>query len=149
MFQLNLLSTSSKKRKRIGRGGSRGGTSGRGHKGQKSRTGHAKAPSRFEGGQMPLVRRLPKRGFNNTRFAVNVKIINLDDLERNFKDGDQVTKEVLCQRGMIKGKRKFIVKILGNGTLSKKLHVIVDFASKTAVEAIKNADGKIHLNSRV
>ncbi len=149
MFRLNSLTTSSKKRKRVGRGGSRGGTSGRGHKGQKARSGHAKVPSRFEGGQMPLVRRLPKRGFNNTRFAINVKIINLDDLERSFESGDLVTKEVLQQRGMIRGKSKFMLKILGNGMLSKKLHVITDSASKTAIDAIKGVGGKIQLNKEI
>lgn len=149
MFQLNSLTTISKKRKRIGRGGSRGGTSGRGHKGQKARSGHSKAPARFEGGQMPLVRRLPKRGFNNLRFATCVQIINLDALERSFASGDQVTKELLQQRGMIKGKNKFILKILGQGSLSKKLHIVADSASKTAIEAIKDAGGEIQLNKEI
>jgi large subunit ribosomal protein L15 len=147
MFQLNSLTTSAKKRKRVGRGGSRGGTSGRGHKGQKARTGHSKAPARFEGGQMPLIRRLPKCGFNNSRFATVTQIINLEDLERNFASGDQITKEVLQQRGMIKGKERSLLKILGHGSLSKKLHIIADAASKTAIEAIKGAGGAIQLNT--
>lgn len=149
MFQLNSLTTASKKRKRVGRGGNRGGTSGRGHKGQKARTGHSKNPARFEGGQMPLVRRLPKRGFNNARFATCVQIINLDDLERCFVSGDQVTKEILMQRGIVKGKEKCILKILGNGSLSKKLHIVADSASKTAIEAIKSVGGDIQLNKEI
>lgn len=149
MFQLNSLSTNAKKRKRVGRGGSRGGTAGRGHKGQKARTGHSKVPARFEGGQMPLVRRIPKRGFNNLRFSTEVQIINLDDLERSFSSGDQVTKEILQQRGMIKGKGKCILKVLGRGALSKKLYIIADTASKVAVEAVKSVGGKIQLDREI
>lgn len=149
MFQLNSLTTSSKKRKRVGRGGSRGGTSGRGHKGQKARTGHSKAPARFEGGQMPLVRRLPKRGFNNTRFAAVTQIINLEELERNFSNDDHITKEILQQRGMLKGKEKSFLKILGHGSLSKKFHITADAASKAAIEAIKAAGGDIQLNQEM
>jgi large subunit ribosomal protein L15 len=150
MFELNSLTKSSTKtRKRVGRGGSRGGTSGRGHKGQKARTGHSKAPARFEGGQMPLVRRLPKRGFNNTRFATDTQIINLQDLERGFSSGDKVTKEILLERGMIKGQHKAMLKILGYGPLSKKLFIIADAASKNAIEAIKSAGGEIQLNKEM
>ena len=145
MFQLNSLSRLIKKRKRIGRGGSRGGTSGRGHKGQKARTGESGIGIGFEGGQMPLVRRLPKRGFSNKRFAKEVKIINLRTLERLCNDGDEVTKERLRELGIIKGKSKFHLKILGMGTLSKKIIVQADAASKSAVEAIEKAGGSVTL----
>ncbi len=80
MSQLSSLTSLVKKRKRIGRGGSRGGTSGRGNKGQKARTGHSTMRAAFEGGQMPLVRRLPKRGFNNKPFQKEFEIINIDRL---------------------------------------------------------------------
>jgi large subunit ribosomal protein L15 len=150
MFELNSLTkSSSKTRKRVGRGGKLGGTSGRGHKGQKARTGHSKAPARFEGGQMPLVRRLPKHGFNNSRFATDVHIVNLQDLERSFESGDKITKEILQERGMIKGQHRASLKILGHGSLSKKLFIVADAASKNAIEAIKSAGGEIQLNKEM
>jgi large subunit ribosomal protein L15 len=141
MFQLHNLESLTKKRKRVGRGGSRGGTSGRGHKGQRSRTGGKSGLNAFEGGQMPLSRRLPKRGFNNI-FKKDFQIVSLKDLEIKFADGDTVNKESLLGSGLIKDRKGSLIKILANGTLSKKLVICADAFSKTAFEAIKNAGGE-------
>lgn len=145
MLQLDNLETLVKKRKRVGRGGSRGGTSGRGHKGQRSRSGGKTGRLGFEGGQMPLSRRLPKRGFNNTQFATPVEIVNLDRLELSFQDGDQVTKEILREKRVVKGKGKYLLKILGTGTLSKKLDITADAASKSAIAAIEKTGSQLRL----
>ncbi len=145
MFRLNNLTPLVKKRKRIGRGGSRGGTSGKGHKGQKARSGGGIRPG-FEGGQMPLHRRLPKHGFTNARFKKIVEIINIKRLNEIFNEGDVVSKEILIEKGIIKGKRskrKFVLKVLGNGLLTKKLTVSADLFSKAAAEAIENIGGKV------
>ncbi len=155
MLQLNNLTPSGKKRKRIGRGGSRGGTSGKGHKGQKARTGHHGVGLGFEGGQTSLARRLPKRGFSNIRFAKEFVIVNLKQLEQLFQDGQDVTKERLAEQGIVvdkkghKGKRSILLKILGYGTLSKKLIVHADAASQSAIKAIEDAGGKIHLTKEI
>ncbi len=142
MFQLNNLESTSEDRKRVGRGGDRGGTSGKGHKGQKSRSG---APGElkgfFEGGQMSLTRRLPKRGFTN-RFRKEVKTINLNDLELRFESGQVVDRLALQEKNLIKGRSKFFVKVLGNGKLTKNLTVKAELFSKSAVEAIEKAGGK-------
>ena len=124
---------------RIGRGGDRGGTSGKGHKGQKSRSG-VKIRASFEGGQMPLSRRLPKRGFNNS-FKKDVRIVSLEVLETKFEAGAVVDRASLVEKGILKGKKSFFVKILGNGELSKNLTVQADMFSKSAIEAIKKAGG--------
>lgn len=141
MFRLDQLAPLKKKRKRVGRGGSRGGTSGRGHKGQKARTSGTVDPG-FEGGQMPLYRRLPKRGFDNTRFAQTVKIINLSALKELAEP--EITKEILLERGFIKSRKRrpFHLKILGNGVLDKPLTIIADSFSKSAREIIEQAGGK-------
>lgn len=144
MFQLNKLESTSKKRKRVGRGGDCGGTSGRGHKGQGSRSGGVAMKTWFEGGQMPLSRRLPKRGFNNI-FRKECLIINLKDLEIKFSAGDVVNKETLSKQGLVKGHKKFLIKILGNGELTKNLTVHADLFSKSAKEAIEKAGGKAEL----
>lgn len=141
MLKLNNLTPAGKDRKRRGRGGSRGGTSGRGHKGQKARSGGS-VHAGFEGGQMPLSRRLPKRGFTNARFKVETKIINLDQLETHFEEGSQVDKAILFEKGILKGREKFILKVLGNGTLSKKLSITADAFSESAVKAIENLGGQ-------
>jgi large subunit ribosomal protein L15 len=145
MLQLNTLQSVVKKRKRIGRGGSRGGTAGRGHKGQKARSG-AHIGSVFEGGQMPLSRRLPKRGFNNANFRKEYVIVDLDTLEKAFDQNAQVTPEILIERGLIsspKSKEKIRVKVLGDGKLSKKLNVSAHGFSKSAEQAIKDRGGEI------
>ena len=145
MLQLNKLAKNSKNRKKIGRGGDRGGTSGKGHKGQKARTGSiSEIRPTFEGGQMPLSRRLPKRGFNNI-FKREVKVINLIDLENNFNSGDIVNKQNLIEKGLLKGQSKFLIKILGTGKLTKKLTVFANLFSQTASKAISDAGGKVEL----
>ena len=140
MFELNNLSPLTKSRKRVGRGGSRGGTSGRGHKGQNARSGGG-VRAGFEGGQMPLSRRLPKRGFNNKRFAVVITVINLADLERHFEDGTTVDRAALVAKRLVKKASRIQVKVLGKGTLSKKLMVTANQFSASAQEAITKAGG--------
>lgn len=127
----------SKKRVGRGRGSGRGKTSGRGHKGQKSRSGYSRRFG-FEGGQMPLVRRIPKRGFHN-RFRTEYQVVNLRDLERVFADGDTVDVETLRGRGLASGREP--VKILGSGELTKKLTVTADRFSRSAQEKIEAAGG--------
>jgi len=133
-----------KKRKVLGRGTAtgRGCTSGRGNKGQKSRSGY-KRKIGFEGGQMPLVRRLPKRGFNNSTFERKYQVINLSDLNR-YKNGQKVDYEVLLKDRLVCKKTGW-VKLLGKGELQKKVTVQVHKASKKAQEAVKAAGGEIQL----
>lgn len=147
MFQqLNNLAPLVKKRKRIGRGGSRGGTCGRGHKGQKARTGGAsKVRFGFEGGQIPLVRRIPKRGFSNKQFQIEQVIVNVDDLERFFDSGTTITKELVVAKGLCKNSRNPLIKVLGNGELSKKFVVCLDAFSKSAVQKIERCGGEVRL----
>lgn len=133
--------TKNKPRKRIGRGpgSGHGKTAGRGHKGQRARTGYSASPL-FEGGQMPLVRRVPKRGFNN-RWAQSVAVVNLDVLERNFQAGEEVSIESLSGKGLLKG-RFDLLKVLGNGELTKNLAVSAHRFSRSAVEKIEKAGGR-------
>ena len=136
---------SNKKRKRVGRGdgSGHGKTSGRGHKGQGSRSGGNVQPG-FEGGQMPLQRRLPKRGFNNP-FRIETAVINIAQLE-TFPAGTEVTPALLLERGLVRGKNGR-VKILGGGTLSKPLTVKAHGFSATAKEKIESSGGKAELIS--
>lgn len=127
-----------KDRKRVGRGGKRGYTSGKGSKGQKARSGGGVRPG-FEGGQTPLFRRLPKRGFTNF-CATEYAEVNLRNLER-FDAGTEVTPELLIEAGVIE-KVLDGVKILGSGELSKPLTVKAHRFSKSAVEKIEGAGGK-------
>ena len=135
-----------KKRRRIGRGpgSGHGKTAGRGHKGQRSRSGWSAHPV-FQGGAMPLVRRVPKRGFNN-KFALSVVAVNVGDLERVFAAGEEVNPETLRQRSLAK-KRYDVLKILGNGELSKKLNVTAHRFSQSAQEKIEQAGGTITILS--
>ncbi len=128
--------------KRVGRGpgSGMGKTSTRGEKGQKARSG-ASIPVWFQGGQTPLFRRLPKRGFNNKRFETKYACINLSDLNKFFNEGDVVTPEILKERGIIK-KELSGVKILGNGTLEKKLTIKASRFSSSAILKIEAAGGK-------
>lgn len=142
MFQLNKLTPLVKKRKRVGRGGSRGGTSGKGYKGQKQRSGGYVARG-FEGGQMPLSRRLPKRGFNNARFKIEYSVVSLEKIEKLFNEGDLVDKVQLIEKGVIK--RSNPVKILGGTKLSKKLNITADAFSASAIKAINDIGGKVQL----
>jgi large subunit ribosomal protein L15 len=130
-----------KNRKRLGRGpgSGTGKTSGKGHKGQNARAGGGVRPG-FEGGQLPLFRRLPKRGFNNYNFRTEYVVINLSDLNL-FDEGTVVTPELLKESGMIK-KQLSGIKILGNGKLEKKLTVKAHKFSLTAKEAIEKNGGK-------
>ena len=136
--QLKNVSGSRKKHKLVGRGpGSRHGkTSCRGHKGQLARSGGGKRPG-FEGGQMPLYRRLPKRGFHNI-FSKKFNVINIDKLN-GFGNDVHVTPKILQNTGL--AKRKLPVKILGNGTLDKKLKVTAHKFSKGAKKAIEAKGG--------
>ena len=131
------------KRKRIcrGPGSGHGKTSGRGHNGYFSRAGSSKRVG-FEGGQMPLARRIAKRGFSNKRFAPEVAIINLSTLEKAFQTGDVVNPETLIEKGLVKG-RFDLVKILGNGNLTIKLTVSAHRFSKSAEEQITAQGGTI------
>ena len=127
--------------KRLGRGTSSGlgKTSGKGHKGQNARSGGGVRPG-FEGGQLPLFRRLPKRGFSNAMFKVEYATINVSDLEK-FEDGAVVTPELLKEMGILK-KQLAGVKVLGNGNLTKKLTVQANKFSALAVEKIEAIGGK-------
>ena len=130
-----------KARKRVGRGpgSGTGKTAGRGENGQKSRSG-AGVRVGFEGGQTPLFRRLPKRGFSNARFKKVYAIINLDELNK-FEDGATVTPELLQEMGLIK-KALDGIKVLGNGTLEKKLIVKANKFSLSAKKQIEDLGGK-------
>lgn len=127
--------------KRLGRGTSsgHGKTSGKGHKGQNARSGGGVRAS-FEGGQLPLYRRLPKRGFSNAMFKVKYAVINLSDLN-NFEDNAVVTPELLKEMGLVKNQLSGI-KVLGNGTLEKKLVVKAHKFSNIAKEQIEKLGGK-------
>lgn len=130
---------STKKRKRVGRGGKYSKTAGKGEKGQNARSGGGVRLG-FEGGQAPLFRRLGKRGFNNTRFRTVYATVNVSDLNR-FEDGTVVTPELLIETGLIK-KELDGIKILGTGELTKKLTVKAAQFSKTAKEKIESVGGK-------
>ena len=127
--------------KRLGRGtgSGLGKTSGKGHKGQNARSGGGVRPG-FEGGQLPLFRRLPQRGFCNAMFKVEYATINVSDLEK-FEDGAVVTPELLKEMGILK-KQLAGVKVLGNGNLTKKLTVKASKFSASAVEKIEAIGGK-------
>ncbi|SHJ66659.1 LSU ribosomal protein L15P [Dethiosulfatibacter aminovorans DSM 17477] len=132
-----------KNKKRLGRGTAtgQGKTAGRGQDGQNSRAGGGTRPG-FEGGQMPLYRRIPKRGFTNI-FATNYSEINIDTLNR-FEDGTEVTPEMLKELGIVK-KQLDGVKVLGRGELEKKLTVKAHKFSKSAIEKIEAAGGKVEV----
>lgn len=132
------------RRKKVGRGpgSGLGKTSGRGHKGQNARSGGGVRPT-FEGGQLPLFQRLPKRGFSNAPFKKEYAVINLEDLNR-FEDATVVTPELLKEHGIVKNQKSGI-KVLGNGTLEKKLTIQVHKVSKTAREKIEASGSKIEV----
>jgi large subunit ribosomal protein L15 len=135
--------TKNRKRKRIGRGpgSGTGKTSGRGHKGHKSRSGYSRKPS-FQGGAMPMFRRVPKRGFNN-RWALTVFAVNVGKLNDHFEDGAEVTLEAMAAKDVAKGTFDE-VKILGDGELTKKLIVSAHRFSKSAEEKITAAGGTVN-----
>lgn len=141
LHELKPAEGSRKERNRVGRGAATGNgkTSGRGHKGQKARSGGKVRPG-FEGGQLPLFRRLPKRGFTNIN-RKEYAIVNLDQLNQ-FEDGTEVTPALLVESGVVKNEKSGI-KVLGNGSLDKKLTVKAHKFSTSATEAI-DAKGGAH-----
>lgn len=143
LHELSPAENSRKAPKRIGRGAGsgKGKTSGKGHKGQNARSGGGVRPG-FEGGQMPLFRRIPKRGFTNI-FAKEYAIINVSDLNK-FEDGTVITAELLKEQGVI-SKVKDGLKVLGNGTLEKKLEIKAAKVSKAAQQKIEEAGGKVEV----
>lgn len=146
-FDLHAPEGANKKKRIVGRGSSsgRGTTAGRGNKGQQSRSG-GKTYVGFEGGQMPLYRRIAKRGFSNYMFRKDYEIINLAEIDKRYKDGETVNKESLILKGLLK-KASALVKILGDGELAKKLTVDVDKVSASAKEKIEKAGGTIVLGA--
>lgn len=130
-----------KNRKRVGRGpgSGMGKTATKGEKGQKKRSG-VSIPVWFQGGQSPLYRRIPKRGFNNRRFETKYAVINLSDLNK-FSDGDVVTPELLKEKGIVK-KQMAGIKVLGNGELERKVTVKAHRFSSKAVTKIESKGGK-------
>lgn len=143
MLKLNNLSPAEgakKNRKRVGRGhgSGLGKTSGRGHKGARSRSGYSLAPG-FEGGQMPLHRRLPKRGFTNI-FKKEYTLVSLSDLD-TFAEGTTIDRQALIEAGYIDG--KCLVKVLANGQITKAVTVDVDKVSKGAAQKITEAGGTV------
>ena len=153
-MKLNTIvdKASTKKPKRVGRGigSGTGKTSGAGHKGQKSRSGVA--IKGFEGGQMPLHRRLPKRGFKN-RFRTEYSVINIGDIDKAISDKKidskkEITNEDFFKAGLIRNKN-VLVKILGNGKINHSLNLKVDKASKNAIKLISDKKGKIDYNEKI
>ncbi len=129
--------------KRLGCGESsgHGKTSCKGNKGQKARSGSGTRVG-FEGGQMPLHRRLPKRGFNNINFKTKVEVVNLAQIEKAFNDGDTVTEEALRKAGLI-NRSCDVVKVLGQGELTKKVTIAVGTISASAKEKVEKAGGSV------
>ena len=141
LHELSPAPGSVKERKRIGRGAAsgQGKTAGKGHKGQKARSGSG-AHIGFEGGQMPLQRRIPKRGFNNI-FAKEIATVNVAAIDKKFEDGATVTIEALVETGLVK-KALDGVKVLGQGEITKKLTVQANAFSASAKAKIEAAGGK-------
>ena len=141
LSELSLPPGATKKRKIVGRGrgSGHGGSSTRGMKGQKSRSGGGVRPG-FEGGQMPLMRRIPKRGFDHSKFKIPYAVVNLDMIEKKFQAGSEVNPEVLRKAGLVKGKDK-LIKVLGDGKLTKPLSIKAHAFSSTARERITSSGG--------
>ena len=141
LHELSPVPGSTKERKRIGRGpaSGQGKTAGKGHKGQKARAGRGMQIG-FEGGQMPLQRRIPKRGFNNI-FRKEFATVNIASLDKAFNDGDVVDAAALIEKGIVKNELNGI-KILANGEIAKKLTVKASIFSGAAKEKIEAAGGK-------
>lgn len=143
LHELSPAAGSTKERKRIGRGAGsgQGKTAGKGHKGQKARAGRGMRPG-FEGGQMPLQRRLPKRGFNNI-FRQEVATVNVSALDAAYENGATVTIEDLVCKGLVKKVLAGGVKVLGNGDITKSLTVKANAFSASAKEKIEAAGGTV------
>lgn len=129
-----------KKRVGCGEGGGHGKTSGRGHKGQKARSGGSIRPG-FEGGQMPLYRKLPRRGFNQAAFRTEAAVVNLDDLKAIADDITEVNAQVLADNGLLR-KDETYVKVLGNGEITRALKITASKFSASAKEKIEKAGGE-------
>jgi large subunit ribosomal protein L15 len=136
---LKYAAGSRKNRKKVGRGGAHGKQSTRGHKGQHSRSG-ANFRAWFEGGQMPIQRRLPKRGFTNLN-RVEYQVVNVSRLEQ-LQGIEEITPQVLIENGVV-SKKNVPIKILGNGDLSKKLSVSANAFTQSAIRKIEEAGGRI------
>ena len=142
MEQIKAPIGANKKKSIVGRGtGSKGRTAGRGRDGQNSRSGGGTRPG-FEGGQMPLYRRIAHRGFSNYPFKENYTVINVARLAEKFQDGDVVSEDSLRVLGLLKGK-KSLVKILGDGEINIKLDVQISKVTKSAKEKIEKAGGRV------
>ncbi len=142
-FVLSAPQGANKKKRIVGRGSSsgRGTTAGKGNKGQQSRSG-GKTYVGFEGGQMPLYRRIAHRGFSNYPFKKEYSVVNVSLLEEKYSDGESVNKETLLAKGLV-SKADALVKILGTGDLTKKLTVDVDKVSASAKAKIEKAGGSV------
>ena len=136
------------RRKRLGCGESsgHGKTSGKGHKGQKARSGGSIRPG-FEGGQMPIFRRLAKRGFTNAAFKTVYGTVNLDDIEKRFEDGTAINEKLLRGAGLVRGPLDGI-KVLGRGEVKKKFHLEVDSITASAKEKVEKAVGTVTLSRK-
>jgi large subunit ribosomal protein L15 len=145
IHELKPAKGANRTRKRLGRGtgSGLGTTAGKGHKGQKARSGGQTKPG-FEGGQMPMTRRIPKRGFSNARFAAIYETVNLGNIDKYFTDGASVNIETLKAFGLIHGD-KAGVKILGDGEFKKKLSFKVHKISKSALEKVEAAGGEVEI----
>ncbi|MBR1535452.1 MAG: 50S ribosomal protein L15 [Treponema sp.] len=143
-FLLHAPEGANKKPKRVGRGSSSGlgTTAGKGNKGQQSRSGSAVPYVGFEGGQMPLYRRIAHRGFSNYPFKKEFDVVNVDVLEQKFNAGETVDKAALLAKGLIRSEKN-LVKVLGNGELTKSLTVDVDKVSASAKAKIEKAGGSV------
>ena len=150
-FNLHAPAGANKKKKMLGRGqgSGRGTTSGKGNKGQQARSG-GKTYAGFEGGQMPLFRRLARRGFSNFPFKKTFQIVNIVDIDKRYNNGETVDEASLYDKGLIKGSKRsgtfkpaFPVKILANGELNKKLSFKIAAISESAREKIQKAGGEI------
>lgn len=141
-LEKNIGATHTRKRVGRGNGSGLGKTSGKGHKGQKARSG-ASIPATFEGGQLPLYRRLPKRGFSNSNFKIEYAVINLEDLNR-FDDNTVVTPALLKEVGLVK-KQLSGIKVLGKGKLEKKLTIQAHKFSRSALTEIEKSGSKIEV----
>ncbi|MBN1481441.1 50S ribosomal protein L15 [candidate division KSB1 bacterium] len=138
LSNLKYAEGSRKNRKRVGRGGAHGKTACRGSNGQRSRSG-AKRRLWFEGGQMPIMRRLPKRGFTNFN-RIEYQIVNVGELEK-IQNVEEITPDILRERGLV-SKKSVPVKILGNGEIKSKVNIVANAFSKTAIEKITAAGGR-------
>ena len=146
-FNLSAPVGANKKKRIVGRGSSsgRGTTAGKGNKGQQSRSG-GKVYVGFEGGQMPLYRRIAQRGFSNYWFKKEYAIFNLSQFEAKYADGETVDKESLIKKGLL-SKANVLVKVLGDGDLTKKLTVAVDKVSASAKEKIEKLGGTVSVTN--